>query len=137
MSDTKILLYMGLLLAIILLVIFRPTKRPEPSRLKMKEPRRRAGDARQLSGARWVAAENVDDGEVLDAEGIKEAQWVNPTIQFGGRVLDAYSVLGLIPGATLEQVHSSADRMLTKATNDREKQKIRSAVSAIESALID
>lgn len=135
MSDTKILLYTIGAVLFVLLLIFRPTKPKQPTRLRMKEDRKRASDATQIDGARWVAAENLK--EDLEPEIFSEAQWVNPTIPWNGQTLDAYSVLGLLPGASREQVRHQAHELMAKAVTLREKQKIQSALSAIEATLID
>lgn len=134
MSDGKTLYYIIGAVLFVLFIIFRPTKPKQPSRLRMKEVRKPPSDASQIEGARWVAAENLT--ETLDIEPL-EAQWVNPTIVWNGMTLDAYGVLGLIPGATLDQARIQAGELLRKATTPREKQKIQSALSAIEAALID
>lgn len=132
MSDTKILLYLGLFVGVTLLLIFRPTRPDQPSRLKMREKKKDPSKSTQISGARWVAAESMDEKESATSEVIAEAEWVNPTITFKGQVLDAYAVLGLVPGASLEQIKSHAQMLLSQASHEREKQKIKSAVSAIE-----
>lgn len=131
MSDTKILLYGGLLLVVCLLIIFKPEKRDEPSRLKMKRRKPDPSDATQLSGARWVEAE---DGSGVTEDDLQDAAWVNPTITYKGKVLDAYSVLGLVPGATLEQIKSHAAEKLRLATTEAEKQKLLLALKAIENS---
>ncbi|MCO5114592.1 MAG: hypothetical protein M9899_10535 [Bdellovibrionaceae bacterium] len=135
MNDTKILLYMMGAVSLVLLLIFRPTKPKQPSKLRMKETRRPASDATQIDGARWVAAENLQDDPPIEV--FEEAQWVNPTIQWNGQTLDAYAVLGLLPGVSREQVRSQAAALIARAASLREKQKIESALSAIETALID
>lgn len=129
MTDANILFYGGIFLIVCLAIIFKPEKRGEPSRLSMKRRRQDPSNAKQIGGARWVQAENVD---TLDADDLEDAAWVNPTITYKGKVLDAYSVLGLVPGASLEQIKSHAAEKIRLASSEQEKQKILQALKAIE-----
>ena len=105
-------------------------KKPkQPTALNMKKRSTQAhSNFKRIEGARWVEAEILgDEGDShghssrRSSSGRSSSQtpssessskWAHPVVLIHGKYVDAYSVIGLNPGATEEQVRKRVEELL-------------------------
>ena len=115
----------GAIVVLFFLYMAWKKKPKQPTALNMKKRSTQAhSNLKRIEGARWVEAEILgDEGDShgQSSSGRSSSQtpsskssskWAHPVVLIHGKYVDAYSVIGLNPGATEEQVRKRVEELL-------------------------